>query len=268
MKNKILLLTLVALPLGSCKNTQEKKESEKMDIYLLLGQSNMAGRGILDSTELCLDKIYVFNKNDKWEEAKEPIHFDKPMAGTCLATSFAIEVQRVSNNKVGLIPCAVGGTSINHWHPNILDSITNVRPYNQAVSRTQKALKKGRLKGILWHQGEGDSANEGYITYESKFNQLLMNLSNDLHIDIDTIPVIVGELGTFFTAQANRKNAYRIDSVLRKIAEKKINLYCVSSSGLTHKGDSTHFDTESLRELGKRYAEGYNIVLKREKKHY
>jgi hypothetical protein len=29
----------------------------------------------------------------------------------------------------------------------------------------------------------------------------------------------------------------------------------VSSSGLTHKGDQLHFDSPSLRELGRRYAQ-------------
>ena len=38
--------------------------------------------------------------------------------------------------------------------------------------------------------------------------------------------------------------------------------YFVSASGLTHKGDDTHFNTASARILGKRYAEIYQKILR------
>jgi hypothetical protein len=36
----------------------------------------------------------------------------------------------------------------------------------------------------------------------------------------------------------------------------------VSAEGLTDKGDKTHFDSESCREFGRRYAEAYRKLAR------
>lgn len=267
MKNfhlKAALLCIIA-SFTLCLSSQESKTEKKdvgMDLFLLIGQSNMAGRGQLDSEKIDLEGVYVINKNNEWVNAKDPIHYDKAVAGTGLAATFAIDVKNKSERKIGLIPCAIGGTSIDLWAPDIVDPVTKMMPYNQTVERAKKALQSGQLKGILWHQGESDSGNGRYVNYGDRFDVLLKNLSEDLSFNLDSIPVIVGELGPFFSSQARNKEAICIDSILHQKAT-AINIYCVSSQGLTHKGDSTHFDTPSLRELGKRYAKGYQIVLDR-----
>lgn len=263
MKKQYLFITILfTLFVYGCRTTHltNKDISDEMDLFLLIGQSNMAGRGVLDSTQLNLSGIYVLNKDNEWVEAMEPIHYDKPVAGAGLAASFAIDIKKQTERKIGLIPCAIGGTSINLWQPNVIDPVTGIKPYNQTIEKANIALERGILKGILWHQGEGDSGQNGYLSYEKKFDSLLMNISKDLNIDVNSIPILVGELGPFFTSQAKHKEAYRIDSVLHQIANKHKNIYCVSSEGLTHKGDSTHFDTESLRILGQRYAKGYKLL--------
>lgn len=235
-----------------------------MDIFILMGQSNMAGRGNPDEQQLNLDSVYMLDKNGHWIPASEPIHFDKSVAGTGLAASFAVEV-RESGRKIGLVPCAVGGTPIESWMPNVVDKATGYTVYNDAVNRIKTALKSGRLKGILWHQGESNSSKGGYKTYEDNFEKLLANLERDLSINIDTVPLITGELGSFFiTKEPMKENeGLIINSIQHHLAQKKINRYCVSAAGLNHKGDETHFDTPSLRELGKRYAEGYKTVRKK-----
>ncbi len=240
------------------------KAQEDMDIFLLIGQSNMAGRGELEGQRIALDSVYMLDKNNNWVPAVEPIHFDKPAAGTGLAASFALAVRR-PGRKIGLIPCAVGGTRIEVWRPNVVDSATGYTSYNDAVNRTKVALKSGTLKGILWHQGEGNSSRERYKTYEENFENLMANLSRDLSIDIDKVPLITGELGYFYVTKSplEKNQGLYINSIQHRIAQKKLNRYCVSAEGLTHKGDTTHFDTASLREFGKRYAAAYLIVSER-----
>lgn len=259
---KILILFLLLLFGLSAKAQQE------MDLYLLIGQSNMAGRGKLGDEPLVLDSIYMLDRNNKWVQAVEPIHFDKPVAGAGLGASFATEV-REPGSIVGLIPCAVGGSPIESWMPDVVDESTGKTIYNDAVDRTREALKWGKLKGILWHQGESDSNHDKYKAYEDQFEALLTNLSHDLCINIDSIPIVTGELGYFFILKGSldKKNqGLYINSVHHHLAQKAPNRYCVSAAELTHIGDSTHFDTASLRQLGKRYAEGYKIVKKRMEK--
>ncbi len=232
-----------------------------MDIFLLIGQSNMAGRGDLEGQRIAMDSVYMLDKNNQWVSASEPIHFDKPAAGAGLAASFAVAVRK-PGRKIGLVPCAVGGTRIEAWEPNVVDSATHYISYNDAIARAKIALKSGTLKGILWHQGEGNASKGRYKTYEQNFEVLITNLGRDLSIDTENVPVIVGELGYFYMAKPplEYNQGMFINSVLHRLAQKKINRYCVSAAGLTHKGDVTHFDTPSLRELGKRYAEAYQIV--------
>lgn len=262
MKGRFLFLLIILLVSGLKTSGQQ----QDLDLFLLIGQSNMAGRGKLDSLPVKSDSILVLNKNNQWVVAVEPLHFDKPVAGAGLAFSFATELLKTSTRKIGLIPCAVGGSSIDAWMPGASDKATGTMPYDDAIRRALQALKSGKLKGILWHQGESDSNEKAVPYYEEKFYTLLRNLSKDLDLNLDNIPVITGELGTFYTGQEKNREGLKINGIFHGVAGKQKNVYCVSSSGLTDKGDATHFDTPSLREFGKRYAEAYRTVAERIKK--
>lgn len=236
--------------------------NERYDLYLLIGQSNMAGRGNIEAQDTITDpNVLMLNKAENWVLAKSPLHFDKSFAGTGLGLTFGKIVAKKNNRKIGLIPCAVGGTSISMWRPGACDKVTKTHPYDVAIRRTKVALKNGQLKGILWHQGEGDSSKEKASIYEQRFDSLMLNLQNDLSVDISTIPVVVGELGQFYCER--NSGGKEINLILKHIAERHKNSALVSSKGLVHKGDSVHFDAASQRELGKRYAEK---VLKLNKK--
>ena len=51
-------------------------------LFLLVGQSNMAGRGVVAPEDKVPHKrVLSLNKEDKWVPAVDPIHFDKPIAG-------------------------------------------------------------------------------------------------------------------------------------------------------------------------------------------
>ncbi len=245
---------------------QQIKNDDLMDVYLLVGQSNMAGRGIVtDSTSEC--GILSLNKNDEWVAARDPLHFDKSEAGVGPGLSFAREIKQLSQKRcIGLVPCAVGGTSISKWKPDAYDKATNTHPYNDMINRLKIALKSGTLKGILWHQGESDSQNGNYKLYEVRFDSLLNNISKEIGININDIPVIVGEVGRFFILKQPPNESGKINEVLNVIAAKHRNIFCVSSEGLTDRGDSLHFNVSSAKELGRRYAKAYIMISERLKK--
>jgi len=134
-----------------------------MDLYLLIGQSNMAGRGLIDSNTNQEENasVLMLTKNGAWVPAKHPLHFDKPqMVGIGPGLAFGLAMLENSKSIIGLIPCAVGGTSINKWIPGAYDSATKTHPFDDAKIRLEKALESGNLKGIIWHQGESDSPIE------------------------------------------------------------------------------------------------------------
>ena len=57
--------------------------------FLLIGQSNMAGRGYLkDATPIDNSHVLVM-RNGRWEKMYRPVNNDRAFSGVCLAESFA-----------------------------------------------------------------------------------------------------------------------------------------------------------------------------------
>ncbi|GAB2799530.1 sialate O-acetylesterase [Rhabdobacter roseus] len=238
------------------------KPPKRLDLYLLIGQSNMAGRGEVEKgTQATNPKIWVINAQNQWVEAADPLHYDKPsVVGVGPGLAFAQEMQRQKSKRpIGLIPCAVGGSGIDDWQPGQKHEQTGIFAYDAMLSRVKEAQKRGRIKAILWHQGENDSNPEKAQVYEQKLEAFIQRLRKD--INAPKVPFIMGTLGDFYTQK--NPNALLINKILTEFPEKNPNVYVVSAAGLTDKGDTTHFDAASARELGKRYAEKLWSILKK-----
>lgn len=227
----------------------------KFDIFLLAGQSNMAGRGALQgSTTLEDPRVLAFQARE-WKAAVEPLHDDKPTAGTGLAMTFALEIAGADPDKrVGLIPCAVGGTPIERWLPG-------ADLYEKAVLTAREALGGRIPAGILWHQGENDAQREADA---ATWGRRLAAVVEGFRRDIATggTPFIAGELGPFLADRDTCPFHGEINRQLPELAASIPRFACVSAAGLTDIGDSLHFDTFSLREFGRRYARAYRELTR------
>jgi len=222
-------------------------------LYLLVGQSNMAGRGKIElQDKVAVPRVLMLNKANEWVSAVDPISFDKTIAGVSLGRTFGIEMAKVNKEvKIGLIPCAVGGTPIRRWQQN-------GDLYKAALKRAKLAQKDGVIKGILWHQGEGDSGKEETAKiYEAQLHAMVTAWRKDL--GGVNIPIVVGEMGRFYK---RAKFKHLVDAALKALPSKMKHAAWVSAEGLDHKGDVVHFNAASYRELGKRYAVKMQAVLK------
>ena len=83
--------------------------------FLLIGQSNMAGRGILNEVKPIANNRLKVLRNGRWQNMFSPVNPDRPFSGVCLAESFADAYSAEHNVDVGLIPCADGGTTLDQW---------------------------------------------------------------------------------------------------------------------------------------------------------
>jgi hypothetical protein len=218
---------------------------DNMQLFLLIGQSNMAGRGKVEACDQEVNpRIFMLDKDMKWVPAKDPVHFDKASAGVGLCSQFARDILKNNPNiTIGLIPCAFGGTRIDEWKPG-------AKLYDNAVARTKEAMKKGVLKGILWHQGESDSGRPDIVkAYPDKFIAMIAKLRKDLAAE--KVPLLVGELSRQTDKYAD------FNANLPGIVEKVQPCVLVKSDDLKLGKDNLHFDSQALRSFGSRYAEAY-----------
>jgi hypothetical protein len=229
---------------------------DKFHLFLLAGQSNMAGRGkVAEEDKTVHPRVFTLNKDNQWAPAIDPIHFDKPAAGVGPGRAFGVTLaDQDPSTAIGLIPCAAGGSPISTWEPGGYHDQTKSRPYDDAVKRTKIAMRRGTLKAILWHQGESDSLPEKAAVYEQKLHALIRRFREELQSP--DLPFLCGQLGRFPDSPWDDAKAL-VNSAHEALPQKVKNAAFVPSTGLTHKGDKIHFDAESMRRFGKRYAEAY-----------
>jgi len=263
MKNLFGLIRLVTLviiaPLLVSPSFAEKTSDipkEKFHLYLLVGQSNMAGRGKVEARDKKPHpRVLMLTKENRWTSAVAPLHFDKPFAGTGIGRTFGIRIADTDPEvTVGLIPCAAGGSPISTWEPGGYHGQTKSHPWDDAVKRAKLAMRDGVIKGILWHQGESDSQKGLAEIYEKKLHELVNRFREELNAP--EVPFLAGQMGQF--AERPWSDAKKlVDSAHRTLPKKVKRTAFVSSDDLGHKGDKIHFSAAAFRKLGERYAKAY-----------
>ena len=264
MRDTFILIIFSLLTQGCGPQTEPVDTVEKglpMHLFLLSGQSNMAGRGVIDEMgKSAHPGIFSLTKEGAWLPARDPLHFDKPIAGVGPGKAFAEALlDEEASIQIGLIPSAVGGSPISSWAPGAFYEVTASYPYDDAIRRARIAMQSGELKAILWHQGEADSKAALAPLYKAKLVELIGRFRSELALP--ALPFIIGQLGQF---EGKPWNEWRIqvDKAHREVANEIPNVAFVSSAGLTHKGDSLHFSTAAARALGVKYADAYRKLMK------
>src|SRR5690625_1504544 len=80
----IFLLLMFAFGFSAVRADEVSRTFPKsLDLYLLVGQSNMAGRGELEEVDREVHpRVFALGPEDSWEPASEPLHFDIKNRGT------------------------------------------------------------------------------------------------------------------------------------------------------------------------------------------
>ena len=265
MKRILYLMLLMSLS-ASTLLYAKKKNNNDYDVYLLIGQSNMAATNKMkllpsDTTEI-IPGVWLLNDKDIPEPAKNPLNRYSSVTsndgGLGLGTSFGKKISAKTNRKVLLVVNALGGTEIEQWAkdaPNIWRKGSKAygkkQLYAEAVRRAKEGLKYGKLKGVLWHQGEGNSGSGKVGKYPSQLSEFVKNLRKDLNVP--NVPFIAGELSYL---RGNGTGSTNFNNMIRNIASFIPNSDWVSTEGLsTIEEDQTHFNRESQLILGERYAD-------------
>ncbi|WIA19947.1 hypothetical protein OEZ85_005831 [Tetradesmus obliquus] len=173
-----------------------------VDVWILAGQSNMVGWNKADGQpmpQLCAPwpgEILAFNSTGEWVDAVPNVHtgiYDYPDQDSCgpdMAFARTL-IQMGAARKVGLVPTAMGGTNLfQHWAPG-------GQLWSNMVGRTQAGMHqmagRGRLRGMLWIQGEADGAGsmQQAFDYGSNFTAWLAATRSALSALHPQLPVLM-----------------------------------------------------------------------------
>lgn len=249
-------VSILALLGGSYGLAQEKKERH---VFLLIGQSNMAGRAKIEvEDKKTIDGAFLWNiGKKKWEAAVPPYNLQSPSrknvkmqqlnCGPSFVNAYS---EKHPGVEVGIVCAARGGTSIGQWDKKKPD---NFDLYHHAIEATKAALAEGgELKGILWHQGEGDSGEKNLPFYPEKLVQLIANLREDLKSP--KLPFVYSQVGQW-------KPEYEgFNEMIVKQPAKIEGTACITTEGLKN-FDDAHFNSAGQRELGERFAVAMEKLL-------
>ena len=233
------------------------KALEPLDIIFAIGQSNMAGRSLIEDYSV-LPNVYLLNTDGNFEPASQPlnkysnIRKELKLQGVSPSNTCMLSLQKSLNKPLGLVQNAQGGSSINQWFKP-----GNVN-YDSSLNRAKEAQKHGKLKAIIWHQGSSDAKDaktDSFVSYKNKLKEMVENFRKDLNEP--ELPFICGEL-------SEREDFIAFNSeVIRKVKEYIPNSEYVSSEGTNLLEDNIHFDAESANKLGIRYAEKVLLLVQK-----
>lgn len=244
------------------------------DLWVLAGQSNMEGVGNLEDVEPPNPRVHSFDQTDVWGLATEPLHSlpnaadrvhwgldkeKKPVKltgkaaeeyiknrkrGAGLGLPFAVYLLQVSGVPIGLLPCAHGGTSMAQWDPSLRDQAGDSL-YGATYRRIM--ANGGKVKGILWYQGESDASDEARLVYRQKFKELIEAFRADLKQP--ELPFYYVQIGRH-VANDGKGNWSAIQEDER-LLEKEVPHTAMVSAINVSLDDGIHVGTQDLKRLGR-----------------
>ena len=230
---------------------EEEIAEEETWVFLMAGQSNMAGRASIESQDTITNpRVLAIDSTGQVILAQEPIHFDEPTAaGLDCGLSFGkfIASNTPDNVSVLLIPTAIGGSSIRQWIDD--ETHRDVQLLTNFREKVELGKTLGEIRGVLWHQGESDAFTTGILAYNERLESLFSTFRD--FIDNPSVPILIGELGSF---SPNDENWQAINAVIRDYSLNDSNSRVISTADLEHRGDSLHFNSAGQRAMGERFA--------------
>jgi len=242
------------------------------DLWLLGGQSNMEGVGeICDYTDYSpSETIRSLRWDNAWEAAhpilnqywiapygmisRQGVHYDQSLPqqprGVGPGYDFALEMQRRTGVPQGVLPCALGGSSLAQWNPDAAD-LRDENLYWIAMDRFRRA--GSHVRGLFWHQGCSEAFG-GHEAFVEKMQHLIAAFRRDC--GNPALPVVQCQICRY-TALVGPDadwNWMAIKERQRTLAEHIPHLDTVSTANATM-ADGIHLSTESQRILGRNAAE-------------
>lgn len=232
-------------------------------IYLMIGQSNMAGAGTIEAQDrVSHPKVQVLQDIScssiptaygQWRAATPPLIYCPGGLGPGDYFGRAMGDAAQGNVTIGLVGAAYPGAAIEYFLKDCASRNTCEPPFGPVAGApnngssgylwimdlAKKAQEKGVIRGIIFHQGESNTGNRAQ--WPGLVNEMVTDIRKDLGLKASEVPFIAAELV-----------CCGMNDAVHQLASVVENGHWVSAEGLTRK-DDFHMDTESNREMGRRF---------------
>jgi len=242
------------------------------DLWVLAGQSNMQGVGDLIDVTPPNPRVMLLGMDGKWQQAEEPLHWlsDSPdpvhsgdpqtralrsaqehktrKKGAGLGLPFAVAMVESTGVPVGLVACAHGGTSMEQWNPAKKEQ-GGGSLYGSMLRQVK--LAGGKVKGVLWYQGESDALGNAWKVYPKVFADFIAAVRSDF--GQPELPFYYVQIGRYVNA-ADPKGWNAVQDAERALVDRLPNTAVISVVDL-ELDDGIHVGTQGLKRAGYRLAQ-------------
>jgi len=253
----------------------------------ILGYRNLQNCGELDHpVQLDRQRIRAFGLDNEWTDPIEPVHWFYTAAAPILrqtyrqqrpdlsdeefarirasprprmlrqigpGTAFAKHIVDNTHRNIGLIPCALGGASMDMWDP-ALKSQGGHSLYGAMMERIQ--MVGGNITGILWNQGESDIGSPSCNVYKKKMLNFIDSLRRDT--GKPDLPIIFVQLGRYNARNPASLNAAHglemVREAQRRIALERKNAFVIANFDVPWE-EPGHVGVNGQQIIGRRMAE-------------
>lgn len=172
------------------------------DLWIIAGQSNSAGYGrgpVSDPPEL---GVHLFRNSGQWALAAHPLNdstatrhpVNRDAANTAHAPylHFARLLKQQLGCPIGLIQASRGGSALAEWNPH--DPAPSGGLFANMVACV--AAAGGRVRGVVWYQGESEAGGLTGHTYLPRFAQAVAAWR--VALQHPTLPVLTVQLNRHY----------------------------------------------------------------------
>jgi sialate O-acetylesterase len=225
------------------------------DIWILAGQSNASGYGrgpYEDPPEIGL---HILRQNGIWGLASHPLHDSTDTVFTASRETynpghspflhFARSLKRDLGYPIALLPAALGGSSLDAWQADGGLLFANLK--------TMVGKAGGKVKGMIWYQGESDAKSGQAEDYLERFLATVAGWRKAL--EQPNLPILTVQLGRYLSGNSDKADREwsLIREAQRQAANEISDLKVIPALDLGL-DDTIHIGTAGNLILGERLA--------------
>lgn len=209
------------------------------DLWGASGQSNMEGCGSVEGSDAPIDQVHVLTVAGGWKRAQEPLIGSR--SGPALR--FAQTIYAETGIPIGIVLHARGSTYLNYW-------MLGGEGYEKWMSIID--LAGGRLKGIIWYQGESEIVNkrENAISYKAMMKIFMEDIRT--HCANDSLPWVIAQTASICNSDKD-SFAVIVRESQRELALEDGKIVTITTIDQP-RVDCFHFETPQYQVIGNRFA--------------